>query len=228
MADRYQTAAEFAQAIAEWMQAAQVAPLPSRKGSMSFSGSTPSHPTSGASPALTPTATAALTMSAATHGLALEKTATSGSVLTPNPVPRRRSGVVAALAIVMTLGAAGAGIGFVRWRAAKVPPTTAAAAQIAAEPEPPATHSADSAALAPPPDTVAAEAPAPSPTDSKALADANAHAAPPVNHAPAAPAHHAAATAPAAPPPPAPAPQAASSANENSTTIKGRTIRTEL
>jgi serine/threonine protein kinase len=228
MADRYQTAAEFAQAIAEWMQAAQVAPLPSRKGSMSFSGSTPSHPTSGASPAFTPTATAALTISAATHGIGLEKTAASGSVLTPNPVPKRRStGVVAAIAIVMTLGAVGTGIGFVRWRAAKTPPTTATAAQISAEPEPPVIHSADLAALAPPPDTVPAEAPPSPPTDSKALAEANAHAAPPVNHAPAAPAHHGAAT-PAAPPPPVAPPPAASSANENSTTIKGRTIRTEL
>ena len=48
MNERYQSAAEFVQALAEWMQAAQVAPLPSRKGSgMSFSGATPAHPVSG-------------------------------------------------------------------------------------------------------------------------------------------------------------------------------------
>jgi serine/threonine protein kinase len=226
MADRYQTAAEFAQAIAEWMQAAQVAPLPSRKGSMSFSGSTPSHPTSGASPAFTPTATAALTISAATHGIGLEKTAASGSVLTPNPVPKRRStGVVAAIAIVMTLGVAIVGIGVVRSRASKAPPTTAAAAQISAAPEPPTIRSAELAVLPPAPDTATTESPAPSAADSKPLADTNPHAAP-ANHGPAAQAHHPAA-APVAPPTSA-APPSASAANENSTTIKGRTIRTEL
>ena len=224
VAERYQTAAEFAQAIAEWMQAAQVAPLPSRKGSMSFSGSARS---SGASPAAaTPAATSALAISAATHSLGLEKTATSGSVLTPNPVPKRRStGVVAAIAIVMTLGAVVVGIGFVRSRAAKAPSPTTAAAQISAAPEPPAIRSADLPALAPAPETAAADSPAPSAADSKAVVNAPAHA-PPINHAPAAPAHHAVA-APVAPPPIA-APPSASAANENSTTIKGRTIRTEL
>ncbi len=227
MADRYQSAADFTQAIAEWMQAAQVAPLPSRKGSMSFSGSTPGHPVSAVSPAATPpTATSALKISAAAESLGFEKTATSGSVLTPNPLPKRRStGVVAAIAIVMTLGAAVVGIGLVQSRAAKAPPATAAAAQISAAPEPPPIRSAELAVLPPVPDTAATEPPAPSAADSKPLVDANAHAAQ-VNHAPAAPAHHPVA-APVAPPPAA-APPSASAANENSTTIKGRTIRTEL
>ncbi len=227
MADRYQSAADFTQAIAEWMQAAQVAPLPSRKGSMSFSGSTPGHPVPAVSPAMTPpTATSALNISAAAESLGFEKTATSGSVLTPNPLPKRRStGVVAAIAIVMTLGAAVVGIGVVRSRAAKVAPTTAAAAQISAAPEPPPIRSAELAVLPPAPDTTTVESPAPSATDSKPLVDANPHAAP-VNHAPAAPARHQAAAPVAAPA--SAAPPSASAANENSTTIKGRTIRTEL
>ncbi|HTB72377.1 MAG TPA: protein kinase [Polyangiaceae bacterium] len=227
MADRYQSAGDFTQAIAEWMQAAQVAPLPSRKGSMSFSGSTPGHPVSAVSPAVTPpTATSSLNISAAAESLGFEKTATSGSVLTPNPLPKRRStGVVAAIAVVMTLGAAIVGIGVVRSRASKAPPATAAAAQISAAPEPPTIRSAELAVLPPAPDTATTESPAPSAADSKPLADTNPHAAP-LNHGPAAPPRHPVAT-PVAPPTSA-APPSASAANENSTTIKGRTIRTEL
>jgi eukaryotic-like serine/threonine-protein kinase len=240
MADRYQSAAEFAQAIAEWMQAAQVAPLQSGKGSMSFSASTPAqgtsgasppltpvHGTSGASPPLTPAAISALTISGGTEGFGFEKTATSGSVLTPKPAPKRRStGFLAALAIVMTLGVVVVGIGLARSRAAKAP-TTTAATQISAAPEPPPIRSADLATLAPSADTAAAAPPASSATtDAKAVVDANPHAAL-VNHAPAAPARHPVAT-PVAPPPPVATPPSASAANDNSTTIKGRTIRTEL
>ncbi len=227
MNERFQTAAEFAHAIAEWMQAAQVAPLPSRKGSTSFSGATPAHGSLGGMPALTPSGTAAVKISGAVESLGLEKTAASGSVLTPNPTPRRRSGFVAAIAIVATVGAVIVGIGVARSRSAKGPPVAAAEISAAPLPEPPAIHSADLAALAPPVDTPATDPPAPSAADSKASVDANAHAIP-ANHAPVAPVRpHPVAAAPIAPPPVA-APPSASATNENSTTIKGRTIRTEL
>jgi serine/threonine-protein kinase len=228
MNERYQSAAEFVQALSEWMQAAQVAPLPSRKGSgMSFSGGTPAHGVSGPAIAMTPNTTSAVKLPLGAESLGLEKTAASGSVLTPNPLPKRRSGFVAAIAIITTIGAVVVGVGLARSRASKSPPV--AAAQISAAPEPsaapeaPAIHPADVAALAPAPDTTAADSPAPSAADAKP--DVN-HAAP-ANHAPAAPVRHAAA-APVAPAPnPVAAPPTASS-NENSTTIKGRTIRTEL
>jgi serine/threonine-protein kinase len=223
--DRYQTAAEFAHAIAEWMQAANVASLPSRRGTgIAFPVTTP--PQGAQVNATTPSGVSAVGVpsSGLAETVGLEKTTGSGAMTsTPNP-KRRSAGAGAAIAIVTVLiGAAVVGIGLFRARSAKAPAAPAAIVSAAPEaPEAPtASHTADLAALAPAIETaIAATAASSAATPAEATTQATAP-----THAPAGPVHHAGA-APPATTPPASAPPSASATN--STTIKGRTIRTEL
>jgi serine/threonine-protein kinase len=218
-ADRYQTCEEFAQAIAEWMQVANVSMPQMHTTGPNFSISGTGNPQPGA---LAPGAATASFVATGAGAVALEKT-TASVVINPEPRPQRRSGGAVVAAIVVALVAATVGIVVVRKGPAAAPPAAAAQAPVAAEPVPPSQAAPPSAAPVAAP---VAPASAPVAETAATLAAAPAEAAPSPDaahpaassHAPVAPATHHAGQASAAP--------AASAAS--SMTLKGRTIRTEL
>jgi eukaryotic-like serine/threonine-protein kinase len=217
-ADRYQTCEEFAQAIAEWMQAANVSMPQMHTTGPNFSISGTGDPRPGAP---TPGTGTASFIAPVAGAVALEKT-TASVVINPEPRPQRRAGGAIVAAVVVALVAATVGIVVVRKGPAATPPAAATQAAVAPEPLLPSQSAAATAAPAAAPLAPAA-APVAETAATLAVAPAEAaasqDAAHPVasSHAPVAPAtHHAAQAA-------APASSAA-----NSMTLKGRTIRTEL
>lgn len=243
MTDRYQSAAEFSQAIAEWMQAANVAALapgagPNYPAALPFHGGLPVQTPTGVSAVNvggiapgTPTGVPAMSVLRGGGTIALEKTTASGSVLIRTPEPKRRSsGVVAGVAVAALVVGATVAVGLARGSKGEKSPAAApsAIASVPAAAEPPArsVDVAPPAVVAPPSaaETAAALAPVPDPVappaaSSSAATDPSAHPTG-ANHAPVPPTHHVG--------PPAPPVVAPPSASANSTTVKGRTIRTEL
>jgi serine/threonine-protein kinase len=225
--DRYQTATEFAQAIADWMQLRNIMdPAMQRGASMlggmpqGLSNSTPlpMHNT-GPNLAITPNPPSP----------ALQKTTASGSVVTPSPssTTKRSGGAIAALAAIGAITVIAAGVGVMRARGGTTPQASVAPAAPPPPEAPPAMPTAVTAAAVTPPAPHAAEpataptlAPAPS-ADPPVADEASAHPASAAHTANSAgpQVHHPAAVTTAAP---------ASSAATSSTTIKGRTIHTEL
>jgi serine/threonine-protein kinase len=226
--DRYQTAADFAQAIAEWMQLRNIVdPLHRSGGSMvgmapqggGLSHNTPNFST-GPNLHITPNPTA-------TPSPALHQTTASGSVVTPSPsTTTRRSGGAFAIAAVAVVVLIATGVGVMRSRAVAAPQATVAP-PLPPTPETPATTppTSTAAAMVPtahPAEPATAATLAPAASESQATDEATAHAsatAHAANQAVPPQVHHPAAVATAAP---------ATSAATSSTTIKGRTIRTEL
>jgi eukaryotic-like serine/threonine-protein kinase len=224
-ADRYQTCEEFAQAIAEWMQGANVSMPQMHTTGPNFSVSG-----TGNSPPGAPQPGSATASFVATGAgvVALEKT-TASVVINPEARPQRRSGGAIVAGVVVALVAAAIGIVVVRKGPAVAPPAAAAQAPVAAEPLPPSQPAPTSAAPAAAPVAPAAAPVAPAavpvaetaatlavPAEAIPSQDAAHPAA--SSHAPIGPATHHAAQASAPP---------ASSA-ASSMTLKGRTIRTEL
>ena len=229
-ADRYESAQQFAQAVADWMAAANV-PMPASHASIGQSGAgltSPFAPSSGGMPAAPP----AMAVSGA-NKMALDKTTASGSIVSRVPAqPKKSGGVLVAIAGGLVVLVA-AGVGAMQMSKGK--PAVGAAT---AEPRVMAAVAGPANAIAPtavtPVTATTAALPAPAPASAApASASASAAIAPapsetPVaasasgmhsDHAPAWGTRHP--TVPAAAPP-----QAAASAN--SMTLKGRTIRTEL
>jgi len=221
-AQRYESAQQFAAAVAEWMQAAGVA-MPTGHASISQSGSGALHSpfanSSGGHPVVLATTP--------NPGGPLDKTTASGSGLskTPSPPqPKKGNTAIAGIAIgVVVLAAAGIGV----MQMSKAKPATAG-------PTGETATATATAAIAVPTVSVAASAPpaaiAPAPAATIVASAAPTVSATPAPSDAASTAVHAAAVHPtmgaahpvvqvAAPPP-------ASSAN--SMTLKGRTIRTEL
>jgi serine/threonine protein kinase len=216
--DRYQSAEEFSQAIAEWMQGANVAiPRVQTGANFSISGTTNPgvpRPGSGTQSFVAPAAGA----------LALEKTTASvvinpsqsGSSATP---PKRGSTAVIAAVVAAVLVAATVGIVVTRKSPAEAPQAAAAQAPVAAATALPA--------AAPPTATPVPVAPTVAETAATIAAASAEVPAPESSVHPASSAHPSAAPATAAAVHHAAAPAPASSA-ANSMTLKGRTIRTEL
>jgi serine/threonine-protein kinase len=215
---RYDSAQQFAAAVAEWMQVAGVA-MPAGHASISQSGAGAMHSpfanSSGGHPVVLATTP--------NPGGPLDKTTASGSGLSKTPAPpqpKKGNTAIVAIAVgVVVLAAAGIGVlQMSKGKSAAAAPTaeTATAAAAAVVPAPVVTASAPPAALAPAPapTVVATEAPAASapPAPSDASSVAHGAAVHPISVA--------RPVAPVAAPPPA--------ASANSMTLKGRTIRTEL
>jgi len=221
-AQRYESAQQFAAAVAEWMQAAGVA-MPAGHASISQSGSgvlhSPFANSSGGHPVVLATTP--------NPGGPLDKTTASGSGLskTPSPPqPKKGNAAIAAVAIgVVVLAAAGIGVMQIsKGKPALASPTaetaTATATATVALPAATVTASAPPAAIAPSAMVIVSSAPAtsvaPAPSDAASSATSTHIAA---VHPMIGAAHP---IAPVAAPPPA--------ASANSMTLKGRTIRTEL
>ena len=213
---RYDSAAQFGQAVAEWMQTVGVA-MPTGHASVLQSGAGLTTPFANTpSGALVPP-----TAHAATPNPALDKTTASGSSLSKTPPqPKKGNGAIAAIGIGIVVLAA-AGIGVMQMSKGK-PPSGVAASEpppAAAVPPPAVTASAlASAAVAPAP--VATVVTATTPTASTATSTATAPTDTTATHAATHPVAHAPQVAPAPPP--------AATPGNPTMTLKGRTIRTEL
>jgi serine/threonine-protein kinase len=227
---RYQTAAEFAQAISDWMQGANIPVPPSVRAPMGSAASLSATPFPGSAPlagntpfpANTPIpGNTPLPANNSNPGIlagpSLAKSTASGSVVTAPglPAPKRSGGGLWAGVAIGTLVVGGVAFGVMRasmsGHAANSAPSAVsslptAATQPSASPSPAAAvPSAPVVVLAP-----SAEEP---PVSASASAPARPSAAPSSGVA----VHH-----PVGPTPPA------ASAEKSTTTVKGRTIRTEL
>jgi serine/threonine-protein kinase len=211
---RYQTAGEFAQAITEWMQGASV-PLSSARPPLGSLATTPI-PANTPIPGNTPIPANTPLPASNVPGAGLTKSTNSGSVLTaPDASTQKRSGAVLWVGVAVGMVAAG-GIGFGVLRAsaggaAKSPAAASAAVS--------STIAATQAPAAPP------SAPAPALSSAPVVQLAPPELATPSasapTHSPSPPGSGVAAHRPVGAPP-------ATSSTANTTTIKGRTIRTEL
>jgi serine/threonine protein kinase len=222
-ADRYPTAAQFSDAVAEWMRAAGVA-VPAGHTSSVQSGSelrTPFANTPGGG-GLTPPP-----VLASTPNPALDKTTASGSSLSKAPTqPKKGNGAIAAIGVGAVILVA-AGIGLTQFskgkQAASAATAEPATPEVAAAAAPVTASALPSAAVAPAPVATVVSAVAPVASSSPAPSETATPPAHALTHVMTggggAVAHPVAA-------PVAPAPAATGSAN--SMTLKGRTIRTEL